>query len=230
MKNVIRIGIKQTIPVMIGYFVLGITFGLLLQKAGYGYGWAFFISLCVYAGSMQFVLIKLLQGGLGIASIIITTLSVNSRHMFYGISFLEKFRDMGKRKIYMIFSLTDETYSLLCSMKPIEGVDEKQLFFVIALFNQIYWITGSVIGNLLGNVITFNTNGIEFAMTALFVVIFVEQWLSAKNHLPSVLGLICGIVSLIILGAEQFLLPALIGAVILLFLCKGKSLNRKERK
>ncbi len=222
MKKILKIGIKQTIPVLIGYLVLGIAFGLLLQKAGYGYGWAFLMSLCIYAGSMQFVLITLLQGGVGLVAIIVTTLSVNFRHMFYGISFLEKFKGMGKKRLYMIFSLTDETYSLLCSIKPVEGVNENQLLYVIALLNHIYWIIGSVLGNILGNAITFNTNGIDFAMTALFVVIFVEQWLSTKNHMPSIIGLACGIIYLIVLGPESFLLPSLVSSVVLLLLLKEK--------
>lgn len=223
MKTLLKIGIKQTIPVMIGYLALGAAFGLLLQKAGYGCGWAFLMSVCIYAGSMQFALISLLQGGVGIASIVITTLSVNFRHMFYGISFLERFKNMGKKRPYMIFSLTDETYSLLCMMKPVEGVNENRLLFVIALLNHSYWIIGSVMGNILGSVITFNTNGIDFVMTALFVVILVEQWMSTKNHIPTILGLVCGIISLIILGPERFLLPALISSVFILILLKDKN-------
>lgn len=222
MQQLIKTAVKATIPVMVGYLVLGTAFGLLLEKAGYGFGWAFLCSLLVYAGSMQFVMIGFLQGGVGLASIIITTLSVNSRHVFYGLSFLEKFKKAGRLRPYMIFSLTDETYSLLCGTKVPEGIKEEHLFFFIALFNQIYWIAGSVIGGILGNLIAFNTNGIEFSMTALFVVIFVEQWLNTKNHLPALIGLGCGVTSLVLFGPKNFLLPALLVAVALLLGLSGR--------
>lgn len=230
MNKLIKTAIKQTIPVMVGYLVLGTAFGLLLHKAGYNFIWAFFISVIVYAGSMEFVLISFLQGTVGIASIIITTLSVNSRHIFYGISFIEKFKKMGKRRPYMIFSLTDETYSLLCSTKTPDGIDENKLFFFISLFNQIYWVVGSVIGGILGDLISFNTNGIEFSMTALFVVIFVEQWWSTKNHLPAFIGLFCGILSLFLFGPANFILPAMIVTVFILMALKNKITRIHDRK
>ncbi|ROR31721.1 4-azaleucine resistance transporter AzlC [Mobilisporobacter senegalensis] len=230
MKEVIKTAIKLTIPVMVGYLVLGTAFGLLLYKAGFHFLWAFLISLTVYAGSMQFVLISFLQGTIGIVSIVITTLSVNSRHIFYGISFIEKFKQMGKSRPYMIFSLTDETYSLLCSIKRPEGMDEKKLFFFISFFNQMYWILGSVIGGILGDLISFDTSGIEFSMTALFIVIFVEQWLSTKNHLPAYIGLFCGIISLILFGADNFLLPAMVITVIILMGLKNRIVKTEDTK
>lgn len=230
MKEVIKTAIKLTIPVMVGYLVLGTAFGLLLYKAGFHFLWAFLISSTVYAGSMQFVLISFLQGTIGIVSIVITTLSVNSRHIFYGISFIEKFKQMGKSRPYMIFSLTDETYSLLCSIKRPEGMDEKKLFFFISFFNQIYWILGSVIGGILGDLISFDTSGIEFSMTALFIVIFVEQWLSTKNHLPAYIGLFCGIISLILFGADNFLLPAMVITVIILMGLKNRIVKTEDTK
>lgn len=228
MNKLVKLAIKQTIPVMVGYIVLGIAFGLLLHHAGYNFLWAFFISFVVYAGSMQFVLISFLQGTIGIGSIIITTLTVNSRHIFYGLSFIEKFKKMGKKRLYMIFSLTDETYSLLCSTKATDEIDEKKLFFLISILNQIYWILGSVIGGILGDVISFDTNGIEFSMTALFVVIFVEQWLSTKNHLPALIGLLCGILSLILFGPDNFILPAMIVTVLILMGFKNKIMTILE--
>lgn len=218
---------KQTIPVMFGYLFLGTAFGILLQQAGFSAVWAFFTSLLIYAGSMQFVLVGFLSGGISFLSAAVTTLSVNGRQIFYGISFLEKFKEMGKARPYMIFSLTDETYSLLCGVKVPEDCDENRVFFLMSLLDQCYWIAGSVFGALLGGILTFDTSGIDFAMTALFVVIFVEQWLSAKSHLPALLGLLCGFVSLFLLGPSGFLLPALIMTTALLILLK-EPIRRKE--
>lgn len=222
-----RFAFQQTIPVMFGYLFLGTAYGILLQQAGFGPLWAFFTSLFIYAGSMQFVLVGFLSGGISLLSAAVTTLSVNGRQIFYGISFLEKFKEMGKARPYMIFSLTDETYSLLCGVNIPEDCDGHQVFFFMSLLDQCYWITGSVFGALLGGILSFDTSGIDFAMTALFVVIFVEQWLSARSHLPALLGLVCGFLSLFLLGPSNFLLPALIMATALLIIFK-KTIERKE--
>ena len=219
MKTVKR-AIILTMPVLLGYIVMGMAFGVLLNKAGYSALWAFFISLTCYAGSMQFVLLTFLSGGIGYLSAALTTLSVNSRHIFYGISLLEKFKCFGLKKIYMIFSLTDETYSLLCSLPEYKNIDQKKLMFLIAVLDQAYWIAGCTVGNLLGGLISFNTKGLDFSMTALFVVIFIEQWFSFKNHLPAFIGAGSALLCLLLLGADNFLLPAIILSVALLFLLK----------
>lgn len=218
----------RTIPVLFGYLFLGTAYGILLQQSGFGVLWAFFTSLFIYAGSMQFVLVGFLSGGISLLSAALTTLSVNSRQIFYGISFLEKFREMGKAEPYMIFSLTDETYSLLCGTKIPEECDENRVFLLISLLDQAYWVTGSVLGALLGGFLTFDTSGIDFAMTALFVVIFTEQWLSSKSHAPAVIGLICGAVSLLLLGPESFLLPALVMTTALLIIWKHTAKREEE--
>jgi 4-azaleucine resistance transporter AzlC len=218
---IFKYAIVQTLPVLFGYVFMGIAFGILLQKAGYNFIWAFFISLIVYAGSMQFVLIGLLGGGMGILSMIILTFSVQSRHIFYGLSFIEKFKAMGKRGWYMIFSLTDETYSLLCGMKIPEELDEKKVFLTVAALDQSYWVIGCTLGAIIGGLIGFDTTGIDFAMTALFVVIFIEQWFSYRSHLPALVGIICGVAALIIFGPNGFILPALIASVCLLLVFKN---------
>ena len=140
--------------------------------------------------------------------------------MFYGLSFLEKFRQMGRRYPYMVFSLTDETYSLICSLKVPPEYSEDDALFLISLLDHIYWIFGSVLGALLGQIVPFDTTGIDFAMTALFIVIFTEQWLSYPTHLPAILGFICAVISLVIFGPSNFILPALIVTVTLLFVCR----------
>lgn len=225
-KQLLQYGFLQTLPVLCGYLFLGMAFGVLLQKAGYGIVWAFFISLVVYAGSMQFVLISLLTSGANLLTVALMTLSINSRHIFYGLSFIEKFQSMGKKGLYMIASLTDETYSVLCGMKIPKHLEkeEKILFFVVAVLNHLYWIIGSVLGAGIGQVLPFDTTGIDFAMTALFVVIYIEQWLGAKDKFPAILGMSFAILSLVLFGRQNFLLPALVGTVGVLWI---RSKNEK---
>lgn len=218
----LRYAFRQTVPVLCGYLFLGLAFGLLLQQAGYGWPWAVLTSVIVYAGSMQFVLVGLLGGGFAsLLSVALTTLSVNSRHLFYGLSFLETFRKMGRAKPYMIFSLTDETYSLLCSLQPPKELDADRVRLYIALLDHAYWVAGSAAGAILGSVLPFDLTGIDFAMTALFVVIFVDQWRGAKSRLPAVAGLGFGPLWLVVLGPDRFLLPALVCTVLVLLLCRG---------
>ncbi|MBF4694178.1 AzlC family ABC transporter permease [Fusibacter ferrireducens] len=228
MTKTLRFAFIKTIPVLFGYLFLGIAFGLLLQRAGYNFIWAFFISTFVFAGSMQFVLISFLGSSMSFVSIILMTLSINSRHIFYGLSFIEKFKHMGKAYPYMIFSLTDETYSLLCGTQIPEDLQEDKVFFAIASLNQSYWVIGSVLGGLLGEMIFFNTTGIDFAMTALFVVIFIEQWLASKIHIPALIGVFCGVISLIVFGPNRFILPALISTIGLIILFRKNIQSREE--
>ena len=213
MKKELSFAFRRTIPVLIGYLFLGIAFGILLQSAGYNFVWAILISVFVFAGSMEFALVGMLSGGVSFLTTAILTLSINSRHIFYGLSFIEKFKAMGKRGLYMIFSLTDETYSLLCSVAVPSDMDEKRGFFMVAVLNHLYWICGSALGGLIGQLIPFNSTGVEFAMTALFVVIFVEQWLESKNHVPALVGIVSGVLCLIIFGPAKFILPSLVLAV-----------------
>ncbi len=205
----LRFAFAQSIPVMLGYIFLGIAYGLLLYDAGYGFLWAFFTSLIIYAGSMQFVLITLLTSGASLLHSAIMTFFVNGRHIFYGISFIEKFRKMGKAYPYMAFSLTDETYSVLCGLKAPEGYSEQRVSLMIAIMDHSYWVTGSLLGSLVGTLIAFDTTGIDFAMTALFVVIVINQWLESREHRPALIGASVGIVCLALLGPGRFLLPSL---------------------
>ncbi len=229
MKKELPFAVRQTIPVLCGYLFLGIAFGLLLQKAGFSSVWAFVISLIVYAGSMQFVLVGFLAAGTPIVTVALMTLIVNSRHLFYGLTFIRKFKEMGKQYFYMIFSLTDETYSVLCSVKVPEALDEKRVMFLIAVLNQSYWITGSVLGALIGENIKFPSQGIEFAMTALFIVIYLEQWKESKSHIPAITGIIVSLLLLILTGPSVFLLPSLF--VISLFLIiSRKKIEENEVK
>lgn len=187
----IRYAFVRSLPIMAGYIVLGLGFGVLLQSKGYGAGWALVMSGLIYAGSMQYVAIDLLAGGASLISAAIMTLMVNARHLFYGISMLERYKDTGAAKPYLIFALTDETYSVVCSGGVPEGVDRKKYYFWVSLLNQLYWIAGGVAGALLGSVLPFDTTGIDFSMTALFLVVMTEQWKASRDHTPRAGGAGC---------------------------------------
>ena len=195
---------------MAGYIVLGMGFGILAQNAGYGTGWAFAMSLLMYAGSMQYVGIGLLTGAASVLNTVLTTVMVNARHLFYSISMIDRYRNAGRYKPYLIFALTDETYSLLCDGKVPAGAEPDRYRFLVSLFNHSYWVLGSVLGSLLGSVLPFPTEGIEFSMTALFIASFAEQWLSAKRHLPALTGLLGTLACLLLFGPESFLIPAML--------------------
>lgn len=216
----IKLAFIKSLPVMAGYIVLGIGFGILLKKAGYGLFWAFLMSFTIYAGSMQYVAVSLLTSGASLISAALTTLMVNARHLFYGVSMIDKYKGAGAKKPYLIFALTDETYSLLCGEEQPEKIDFFWYSFFVSLFNQCYWILGSVLGSALGTLIAFDTAGIDFSMTALFVTVFVEQWITTKNHLPAIAGLACSVVCLLFFGADSFLIPTMISITVVLFLCR----------
>lgn len=216
----IKLAFIKSLPVMAGYIVLGIGFGILLKKAGYGLFWAFLMSFTIYAGSMQYVAVSLLTSGASLISAALTTLMVNARHLFYGVSMIDKYKGAGAKKPYLIFALTDETYSLLCGEEQPEKIDFFWYSFFVSLFNQCYWILGSVLGSALGTLIAFDTAGIDFSMTALFVTVFVEQWITTKNHLPAIAGLACSVVCLLFFDADSFLIPTMISITVVLFLCR----------
>ena len=207
----------DTIPVMTGYVVLGIGFGILLSTKGYGAFWALFTGVAIYSGTMQFVCVEMFTAGTGILSAAGTALMVSARHVFYGISMSERWKNIhGLKKAYMIYALTDETYSLVCES------DDGDYCFWVSLLDQVYWVTGGVIGALLGDILPFDSRGIDFALTALFVSICVEQWLDAGNHCPAVTGLVASVGCLVIFGAGNVLIPAMIAITAALFAFRGK--------
>lgn len=224
----LRLAFIHTIPVLMGYLFLGASFGILLDSKGYHFGWALLMSLFIYAGSMQFIAVGLLAAGVNFWIAVFMTLMVNARHIFYGLAMLDKYKDMGKKKPYMVFSLTDETFSLLCSVEVPAGIDKNTFYFLVSLLNQLYWVTGSVAGGLIGSVLTFDTKGIDFAMTALFTVIFIEQWKSVKDHIPAVVGICGSLLCLILFGGDNFILPSMITILLLLTVLKKPVERRNE--
>ncbi len=203
----------STVPVLTGYVILGIGFGILLSEQGYGFGWSFAMSALIYAGSMQYVALELIRSGASLATFALTTLMVNARHLFYGISMIDKYKGVGKCKPYLIFGLTDETYSLVCADPPADVVQEKRAAYwlLVTLFDHAYWITGCVLGSLLGTLLPEEfTAGLDFALTALFITVFVDQWMKTKRHLPAVVGAAASLISLLIFGQDSFLIPAMV--------------------
>lgn len=194
---------KSTLPVMAGYIVLGLGFGMMFSAKGYGILWSLLMSVFVYAGSMQYFAIDLLCGSASLISIALATVAVNARHLFYGISMLERYRGAGAKKPYLIFALTDETYSLVCT-----GDSDHSRFLWISLLNQAYWVFGCTLGSVIGGLVTIK--GIDFALTALFVTVFTEQWLSSKDHTFALTGVFASVFCLLLFGADRFLIPAMI--------------------
>lgn len=208
-KSVLRAAFLNTLPVMTGYLFLGFGFGIYLNENGYGLIWALAMSLFIYAGSMQYVAVSLMTGGASLITAALTTLMVNARHLFYGISMVDAYKGSGAKKPYLIFALTDETYSLVSQNQVPEGLNRHSYCFWVSLFDQIYWVVGSALGSLVGSVLPLNYEGIDFVLTALFVTIFVEQWLSTKNHIPALIGVISSVICLLIFGADVFLIPSM---------------------
>ncbi len=219
-KKALYAAFPYTLPILMGYLFLGAAFGVLLAESGFSPVWALFMSIVIYAGSGQFAAIGLMTSPFSPVSSILLTLMINARHIFYGLSMLKPFKKAGKRKPYMIFSLTDETYSLLCTAAPPEGVDESWFFFFIALLDHLYWIAGCCLGAAAGKFLPFDSTGIDFTMTALFLVIFVEQWEKTSSHLPAFIGLGITAACLIAFGPDRFLIFAMAGILAALLIFK----------
>lgn len=216
MKKLIKEVIVKTLPVMSGYMILGFGFGVIAEKNGYGILWVLAMSLFIFAGSMQYVTVSLLTSGVSLLTAALTTLMVNARHLFYGISMIEPYRNAGKLKPYMIFGLTDETYSLVCSGQAPDGLNYHKFCFFVSLFNQSYWVMGSVLGAVAGSAMPYDFAGVDFAMTALFLTVFVDQWKHTRNHISAVVGVASSIVCLLLFGSDQFLIPSMLCISVLL--------------
>ncbi len=220
--NVVKQAFQKTIPVLTGYIVLGIGFGIVMHDAGFGLLLTFAMSTFIYAGSMQYVGINLIATSASVLTTAITTLIVNARHLFYSISMYTKYKDAGKKKPYLIFALTDETYSLLCDGDIPDGCDPNTFRLLVSLFDQCYWVLGSLIGVIAGEIIPFDTTGIDFSMTALFISSFVAQWQSSQDHFPAIVGVCTSVICLIIFGTSNFLIPSMIAMTTILLLKRGK--------
>lgn len=224
----LRHAFPKTVPVMAGYLVLGAAYGILMKVNGYGIGWAVFISVLVYAGSLQYLGISFFTAMVNPWYAFLMSLMLNARHLFYGISMLDKYKGTGRAKPYLIFALTDETFSVVCNENVPEGISKSRVYFFISLLDQLYWILGTLIGGLAGSVITFNTSGMDFALTALFTVIFVDQWKSGEGHKPALAGIIASAACVFFLGKDVFIIPAMF--LILSMITAGYFAENKEGK
>ena len=212
----LKLAFRDTIPVLTGYLFLGMGFGILLQQSGYGIGWAFCMALFMLAGSGQYLAVSLMAGKASLLYTAVATLLVNARHIFYGISMLDTYNAAGKEKPYLIFGLTDETYSLVTQNNPPAGMSRRTYCLIVTAFDHFYWICGCVLGNVAGALIPISFEGVEFVLTALFVTMFVEQWLTHKDHMPAIIGLGSTVLCLLIFAKDIFLIPSMVLIALLL--------------
>ena len=220
---VLKTAFVKSIPIFCSYVFVSMAYGMMMASAGFPWYDSLLVSLTVYTGAFQFVLITFLSSGASLITIALTALLMNSRQSFYSLTFLKEFKQMGHRRLYMIHTMTDETYAVNCTLDLLKKEKEDTMFFV-ALFSRCYWMIGSVIGGILGQIIPFDLTGIDFCMTALFLIIFIDQWEKAEKHTPALTGLGIGVICLLIFGENRFMLPALLIVSALLLI-----LQRKEK-
>ena len=217
-STTLKTAFVKSIPIFCSYVFVSMAYGMMMASAGFPWYDSLLVSLTVYTGAFQFVLITFLSSGASLITIALTALLMNSRQSFYSLTFLKEFKQMGRRKLYMIHTMTDETYAVNCTL-DLPKKEKEDTMFLVALFSRCYWMIGSVIGGILGQIIPFDLTGIDFCMTALFLIIFIDQWEKAKKHTPALTGLGIGIICLLIFGENRFMLPALliVSALLLLF-------------
>lgn len=205
----LKAAFPHTIPILAGFLFLGMTYGIYMGSLGFSFVYPMCMAMVIFAGSMEFVTANLLIGSFQPLQALLMTLMINARHLFYGLALLEKYRIPGLKRLYLIFGMADETFSINCALEPPPGVDRGWFMFFVTLLNQCYWVCGATIGGLFGMVLRFNTEGLDFVMTAMFVVIFLESWLKEKDHTSAVAGLTLSALCLAVFGPERFILPAM---------------------
>lgn len=226
-KKAFKAAFPYTLPICVGLLFLGMSYGFMMRSKGFSFVYPLCMSFFIYAGSMEFVTANLLLSAFDPVYAFFLTLMVNARHLFYGLSMLEKYKNTGWKKFYLIFGMCDESFTVNCTVEPPEGVDRGWFMFFVNALNQFYWVAGATSGALLGYVIHFNTKGIDFVMTALFVVMFVDQWEDAQDHKPALVGIVCSVICLVIFGSGKFILPSM-ASIVLCFL--GMKKHEEKRK
>lgn len=200
----------KTLPILAGFSFLGFSYGVYMNVSGFSFIYPMLMSLTIFGGSLEFVAVTMLLGSFAPLQTFLMTLMIQARHLFYGIAMLDKFRGTGFKKLYLIFGMCDESFSINCSAEMPPGIDRGWFMFFVTLFNQFYWVAGATLGGLAGQLITFNTEGLEFVMTAMFVVIFIEHWLKEKKHYTALIGALASAVCLIVFGADSFMIPTMV--------------------
>lgn len=226
-KKAFIVAFPHTIPIFAGFWFLGLTYGIYMNVSGFSFWYPMVMSITIFAGSMEFVTGNLLLGAFDPLQAFVMTLMINARHLFYGISMLDKFKGTGWKKFYLIFGMCDETFSINYTAKIPEDVDRGWFMTAVTLLNQFYWFLGATLGGIFGSFLTFNTEGLDFVMTAMFVVIFMEQWLKDKDHTSALLGIAISLLCLVAFGADNFIIPSMLGILGVLTLLRGK-LEREE--
>lgn len=205
----LKAAFPHTVPVLAGFLFLGTAYGIYMRVSGFSFLYPMLTALAVFGGSLEFVTVTMLLGTFAPLRTLLMALLIQARHLFYGIAMLGKFKGVGKKKIYLIFGLCDETFSINCSAEIPDGVDRGWFMFFVTLLNHFYWVSGATLGGLVGSLLTFNTDGLNFVMTAMFVVIFLEQWMKEKQHITAVAGVVISAVCLVIFGADSFMIPTM---------------------
>ena len=218
----LKAAFPHTIPIFAGFWFLGLAYGIYMNASGFSFVYPMLMSLLIFGGSLEFLAVEMLLSPFAPAQVLIMAILIQARHIFYGLSMLDKFKGMGAKKFYLIFGLCDETFSINYTADIPEDVDKGWFMFFVTLLNHFYWFSGSTIGGLVGSLLKFDTTGISFVMTAMFVVIFLEQWLKEKNHTSSIIGVLTSVVCLAIFGADSFMIPTMLMILILLSALKNK--------
>ena len=216
----LKAAFPHTIPIMTGFLFLGMMYGIYMNVSGFGFWYPMLMSMTIFAGSMEFVTVSMLLGGFHPLEALTMTLMINARHLFYGISMLDKYKGTGLKKLYLIFGMCDESFSINYTANIPEDVDKGWFMFWVTVLNQFYWVLGSTLGGLFGSLLKFNTEGLSFVMTALFVVIFLEQWMKEKNHTSAIVGILLAVLCLVIFGKDSFTIPAMICILVVMTLLR----------
>lgn len=220
MKKAFKCAFPYTIPIFAGFWFLGLTYGIYMNVNGFSFLYPMLMSLTIFAGSIEFIAVNMLVDAFDPLQAFAMTLMINARHLFYGIAMLDRFRGMGWKKIYLIFGMCDESFSINYTADIPEDVDRGWFMFFVTLLNHFYWFSGATLGGIFGSFLHFSTEGLDFVMTAMFVVIFLEQWLKEKNHVSAICGLVVSLLCLILFGADQFMVPAMLAILCVLTLLR----------
>lgn len=221
-KKAFKAALPHTIPIAVGFLFLGMSYGFYMKSKGFSFVYPMLMSMFIFAGSMEFVTVNLLLSAFNPLSAFLLTLMVNARHLFYGISMLDKYKEIGWKKPYLIFGMCDESFTINCTVTQPDDVDKGWFMFFVTFLNQIYWVTGATLGALLGYIIQFDTTGIEFVMTALFVVMFINQWEETTEHKSALIGLGASLICLLVFGSDKFIIPAMALIILCFTLIRGK--------
>ena len=216
----LKAAFPHAIPIMTGFLFLGMTYGIYMNVSGFSFWYPMLMSMTIFAGSMEFVTVSMLLGGFHPLEALTMTLMINARHLFYGISMLDKYKGTGLKKLYLIFGMCDESFSINYTANIPEDVDKGWFMMWVTVLNQFYWVLGSTLGGLFGSLLKFNTEGLSFVMTALFVVIFLEQWMKEKNHTSAVVGIVLSVLCLVIFGKDSFIIPAMLSILVVMTFLK----------